>query len=115
KLRISVPMLSRIANFDDFDPLRHEPLIDLNFIPPGQVIPVDTDLIIIPGTKATLADLAFLKAQGWDIDILSHARRGGRVIGICGGYQMLGRMIHDPAGSEGVAGSANGLGLLDVE
>ncbi|WP_406851528.1 cobyric acid synthase [Brevundimonas sp. BH3] len=115
KLRISVPMLSRIANFDDFDPLRHEPLIDLNFIPPGQVIPVDTDLIIIPGTKATLADLAFLKAQGWDIDILSHARRGGRVMGICGGYQMLGHMIHDPAGSEGIAGSANGLGLLDVE
>ena len=115
KLRISVPMLSRIANFDDFDPLRHEQLIDLKFIPPGQIIPVDTDLIIIPGTKATLADLAFLKAQGWDIDILSHARRGGRVMGICGGYQMLGRMIHDPAGSEGIAGSANGLGLLDVE
>lgn len=115
KLRIAVPMLSRIANFDDFDALRHEPQIELSFIPPGQIIPVDSDIIIIPGTKATLADLAFLKHQGWDIDILSHARRGGRVIGICGGYQILGGMIHDPEGSEGPAGSAQGLGLLDVE
>jgi len=115
RLKIAVPMLSRIANFDDFDPLIHEPSIDLSFVAPGQVIAADTDIIIIPGTKSTLADLAFLRAQGWDIDILSHVRRGGRVIGICGGYQILGRKLHDLAGVEGLAGSSEGLGLLDVE
>lgn len=115
RLKIAVPMLSRIANFDDFDPLIHEPAIELTFVAPGQVIPADTDIIIIPGTKSTLADLAFLRAQGWDIDILAHVRRGGRVIGICGGYQILGRKIHDLAGREGIAGSCDGLGLLDVE
>jgi adenosylcobyric acid synthase len=108
-------MLSRIANFDDFDPLRHEPGVDFGFVPPGQALPGDADLIILPGTKATLADLAFLRAQGWDVDIAAHVRRGGRVLGVCGGYQMLGRMISDPDGVEGVAGSAPGLGLLDVE
>jgi adenosylcobyric acid synthase len=115
KVRIAVPMLSRIANFDDFDPLRHEPGVDFGFVPPGQALPGDADLIILPGTKATLADLAFLRAQGWDVDIAAHVRRGGRVLGVCGGYQMLGRTISDPDGVEGVAGSAPGLGLLDVE
>lgn len=115
RVRIAVPMLSRIANFDDFDPLRHEPGVDFGFVPPGQALPGDADLIVLPGTKATLADLAFLRAQGWDVDIAAHVRRGGRVLGVCGGYQMLGRAVHDPDGIEGVAGSAPGLGLLDVE
>jgi len=115
RVRIVVPMLSRIANFDDFDPLRHEPQVDFTFIPPGQPLPGDADLIILPGTKATLADLAFLRQQGWDIDIQAHVRRGGRVLGVCGGYQMLGRTISDPEGAEGPPGSAPGLGLLDVE
>jgi adenosylcobyric acid synthase len=108
-------MLSRIANFDDFDPLRAEPEVALAFVAPGQALPGDADLVILPGTKATLADLAFLRAQGWDIDIQAHLRRGGRVLGVCGGYQMLGRAIRDPQGIEGAPGEAAGLGLLDVE
>ena len=115
RVRIAAPILSRISNFDDFDPLRHEPGVDFGFVPPGTPLPGDADLIILPGTKATLADLAFLRAQGWDIDIAAHVRRGGRVLGVCGGYQMLGRTISDPDGVEGVAGSAPGLGLLDVD
>ncbi|WP_297804503.1 cobyric acid synthase [uncultured Brevundimonas sp.] len=115
KVRIAVPMLSRIANFDDFDPLAADPNLDLQFVPPGQTIPVDSDWIILPGTKATIADMTFLKAQGWDIDILSHVRRNKRVLGICGGYQLLGRHIHDPHGVEGEVRSCRGLGLLDVE
>jgi adenosylcobyric acid synthase len=115
KARVVVPMLSRIANFDDFDPLRHEPGVEFAFIPPGQALPGDADLVILPGTKATLADLAFLRAQGWDVDIAAHVRRGGRVLGICGGYQMLGRRVADPLGLEGAPGHAAGLGLLDVE
>ncbi len=115
RVKIAVPLLSRIANFDDFDPLRAEPQVDLVFTPPGSPLPGDADLIVLPGTKSTLADLAFLRAQGWDIDILAHARRGRRVLGVCGGYQMLGRSIADPQGSEGAPGSAAGLGLLDIE
>ena len=115
QVRIAVPMLSRIANFDDFDPLAADPHFDLQFVPPGQTIPEDSDWIILPGTKATIADMAFLKAQGWDIDILSHVRRNKRVLGICGGYQLLGHYIHDPQGVEGETGSWGGLGLLDVE
>ena len=115
RVMIAVPMLSRIANFDDFDPLRAEPDVDLAFIPPGTPLPGDADLIILPGTKATLADLAFVRGQGWDIDLLAHVRRGGRVLGVCGGYQMLGRRIADPGGVEGPPGEAPGLGLLDVE
>ncbi|AYV48071.1 cobyric acid synthase CobQ [Caulobacter flavus] len=115
RAKVVVPMLSRIANFDDFDPLRNDPAIDLRFLSPGGVLPADADLVILPGTKATLADLAFLRAQGWDVDILAHARRGGRVLGVCGGYQMLGRTVSDPGGVEGAPGSAAGLGLLDVE
>lgn len=115
RVRIAVPMLSRIANFDDFDPLAADPHFDLQFVPPCQTIPADSDWIILPGTKATIADMAFLKAQGWDIDILSHVRRNRRVLGICGGYQLLGRHIHDPHGVEGETGWCRGLGLLDVE
>jgi adenosylcobyric acid synthase len=115
RLKIAVPMLSRIANFDDLDPLRAEPDVALTFIPPGQALPGDTDLIVLPGTKATLADLAFLRAQGWDIDLAAHVRRGGRVLGVCGGFQMLGRRICDPQGIEGPPGEAEGLGLLDCE
>jgi len=115
KIRIAVPMLSRIANFDDFDPLAAEPAVDLAFIPPGTPLPADADLVILPGSKATLADLAFLRAQGWDIDLLAHHRRGGQVLGICGGYQMLGSLVADPDGIEGAPGSARGLGLLAVE
>jgi adenosylcobyric acid synthase len=115
RLRIAVPRLPRIANFDDFDPLLEEPEVDLNFIPPGAALPGDADLIILPGSKATLADLAALRAERWDIDLLAHVRRGGRVLGVCGGYQMLGRRIADPQGVEGPSGEAPGLGLLDVE
>jgi adenosylcobyric acid synthase len=115
RLRIAVPMLSRISNFDDFDPLAQEPDVALAMVPPGRPLPADADLIVLPGSKATLADLAFLRAQGWDIDLMAHWRRGGRVLGICGGYQMLGRRIADPDGVEGPPGEAPGLGLLDVE
>lgn len=115
KARIVVPMLSRIANFDEFDALRTEPGVAFAFVPPGQALPGDADLVILPGTKATLADLAFLRAQGWDIDLTAHVRRGGRVLGVCGGFQMLGRRVSDPDGVEGAPGTVEGLGLLDVE
>ncbi|MEW5726762.1 MAG: cobyric acid synthase [Pseudomonadota bacterium] len=113
---VAVPHLSRIANFDDFDPLAAEPGVRLTIVPPGTPLPADADLVVLPGSKSTIADLGFLRAQGWDIDILAHARRGGRVLGICAGYQMLGRSVADPAGVEGPAGgTAAGLGLLDVD
>ncbi|MEN2786600.1 cobyric acid synthase [Sphingomonas qilianensis] len=112
---IAVPMLSRIANFDDFDALAQEPGVRLQMIPPGQPLPGDAALIVLPGTKATIADLAFLRAQGWDGDLAAHVRRGGRVLGICGGYQMLGRTIADPTGIEGIAGTVAGLGLLPID
>lgn len=114
-IKIAVPKLSRIANFDDLDPLNAEPDVEVLLIPPGKVIPVDADLILLPGSKATIADLAFLRQQGWDIDILAHHRRGGRIMGICGGYQMLGKTISDPDGIEGVVRQADGLGLLDID
>jgi len=114
-VRIAVPMLSRIANFDDYDPLAQEPGVSLTMVPPGRPLPGDCDLVILPGTKATIADLAFLRAQGWDIDLMAHWRRGGRVLGVCGGYQMLGRTIADPDGIEGPPGEAAGLGLLAVD
>ncbi|HEX7886236.1 MAG TPA: cobyric acid synthase [Phenylobacterium sp.] len=115
RVHIVVPRLPRIANFDDFDPLEQEPDVTMSFIPPGTALPGDADLVILPGSKATLADLAFLRAEGWDLDLAAHLRRGGRVLGICGGYQMLGRRIADPDGIEGPPGEAAGLGLLDVE
>ncbi|WP_234050414.1 MULTISPECIES: cobyric acid synthase [unclassified Xanthobacter] len=108
-------VLSRIANFDDLDPLAQEPGVRLTLLGPGRPIPGDADLVIIPGTKSTRGDLAFLRQQGWDVDLMAHRRRGGRVLGICGGYQMLGRTVDDPHGIEGPMGSDRGLGLLDVE
>ena len=114
-IEIAVLMLSRIANFDDFDPLVQEPGVRLTMVPPSTPVPATASLIIIPGTKATIADLAFLRGQGWDIDIAAHVRRGGRVLGICGGYQMLGRTISDPDGVEGLAETVTGLGLLPVD
>ena len=115
RAKVVVPQLSRIANFDDFDPLREEPEIELVFVPPGRPLPRDAALIVIPGTKSTIADMEFVRSQGWDVDILSHVRHGGRVLGICGGYQMLGRSISDPNGIEGPPRTVPGLGLLDVE
>jgi adenosylcobyric acid synthase len=115
RLRIVVPRLPRIANFDDLDPLAAEPDVVLDIVEPGRPLPGDADLVLLPGSKATLADLAALRAEGWDIDLLAHVRRGGRVLGLCAGFQMLGRRIADPAGIEGSAGAAPGLGLLDVE
>ncbi|WP_134724781.1 cobyric acid synthase [Paracoccus luteus] len=106
--------LSRIANFDDLDPLAAEPGVRLTLLREGQPIPGDAALVILPGSKSTRGDLAFLRAQGWDIDLAAHVRRGGHVLGLCGGYQMLGTAIDDPAGVEGAAGSAPGLGLLDI-
>jgi adenosylcobyric acid synthase len=111
---IAVPHLNRIANFDDLDPLAQEPGVTLRIIPQGQPLPVEADLIILPGSKATIADLAHFRAQGWDIDLAAALRRGARVLGLCGGYQMLGREISDPEGIEGKPGSVPGLGLLDV-
>ena len=111
---IAVPMLSRIANFDDLDPLGLEPGVTLHFVRPGEVIPAKADVVILPGSKSTIGDLAFLRAQGWDIDIKAHVRRGGRVLGLCGGYQMLGRSIDDPDGVDGLKGRVDGLGLLDI-
>ncbi|MBI1385131.1 MAG: cobyric acid synthase [Rhizobiales bacterium] len=113
--RIACLALSRIANFDDLDPLKLEPGVSVRMVRAGEAIPGDTDLVIIPGSKSTRGDLAFLRTQGWDIDILAHHRRGGRVLGICGGFQMLGRSVTDPHGIEGPAGTTPGLGLLDVE
>ncbi|WP_349361347.1 cobyric acid synthase [Stappia sp.] len=114
-VRIAVPVISRIANFDDLDPLRMEPGVSLTLVSPGDALPGDADLVLLPGSKSTVGDLAFFRAQGWDIDLAAHVRRGGRVLGICGGYQMLGRTISDPQGIEGPAGTVEGLGLLDVE
>ena len=108
------PLLSRIANFDDLDPLRAEPSVRLTMVPPGRALPGDADLVVLPGTKSTRADLEFFRQQGWDIDLQAHLRRGGPVLGICGGFQMLGREIRDPDGIEGPAGTTVGLGLLDV-
>ena len=111
---IAVPHLNRIANFDDLDPLAQEPGVTLKIVRPGQTLPVEADLIILPGSKATIADLAHFRAQGWDIDLAAALRRGARVLGLCGGYQMLGREIADPEGLEGKPGSVPGLGLLDL-
>ncbi|EQB15973.1 cobyric acid synthase [Sphingobium lactosutens] len=112
---IACPVLPRISNFDDLDPLKLEPAVDLRMIGPGQAIPGDAALVILPGSKATIADMRAMVGQGWDIDIRAHHRRGGAVLGLCGGYQMLGRTIRDPAGIEGSVRSINGLGLLEVD
>ncbi len=112
--KIAVPKLSRIANFDDLDPLTVEPGVTVEIVPPGRPLPGDAALVLIPGSKSTIADLADFRAQGWDLDLAAHVRRGGHVLGVCGGYQMLGREIRDPQGLEGIGGTVEGLGLLDV-
>jgi adenosylcobyric acid synthase len=115
RMRVAVPILPHIANFDDLDPLEAEPSVELIRLRPGAALPGDVDLVILPGSKATIADLGALQAAGFDIDIAAHRRRGGTVLGLCGGYQMLGRSIADPQGLEGPPGKVAGLGLLDVE
>jgi len=114
-IKIAVPRLSRIANFDDLDPLSSNPDVSVVIVQPGHPLPADADLILLPGTKSTIGDLEYLREQGWDIDIVAHARQAKRVLGLCGGYQMLGMMVHDPEGFEGKPGSVKGLGLLDIE
>ena len=114
RVRIAVPVLPCIANFDDLDPLAAEPDVALLMVRPGAPLPAPCDLVLLPGSKATIADLAAFRAAGWDIDLAAHVRRGGRVLGVCGGYQMLGRTIADPEGIEGPPGEVPGLGLLDV-
>ncbi|MGY4818680.1 cobyric acid synthase [Pseudomonas chlororaphis subsp. piscium] len=113
-LKVLVPVLPRISNHTDFDPLRLHPQVDLQFIGPGQAIP-PADLIILPGSKSVRSDLAYLRAQGWDTAIARHLRYGGKLLGICGGLQMLGEQLHDPLGLEGAPGSSAGLGLLAFE
>lgn len=113
-VRIAVPVLPHISNFDDLDPLDAEPDVEVVRVRPGQAIPADAALVLLVGSKATVSDLAALRAAGFDVDIAAHVRRGGRVLGLCGGYQMLGRSIADPDGLEGAPGEVAGLGLLDV-
>jgi adenosylcobyric acid synthase len=115
KLKIAVPILPQISNFDDLDPLEAEPSVEVVRVHPGTPLPGDAGLVILPGSKTTIAGLNALRETGFDIDIAAHVRRGGTVIGLCGGYQMLGRTVADPDGVEGPAGTAQGLGLLDVE
>jgi len=113
-IKVVVPHLSRISNFDDLDPLRAEPGVSVEFVAEGRALPGDADLVVLPGSKATIADLAAFKANGWDIDLKAHRRRGGKVLGLCGGYQMLGNAVTDPDGIEGETAAIEGLGLLDV-
>ncbi len=112
RVKIAVLLLPHIANFDDFDPLQQEPAVDLVYVRPGQPLPLDAHLIVIPGSKTTISDLAFLRSTGWEHDLHAYARRGGRLLGICAGYQMLGSAIHDPLCIEGPQQSIAGLGLL---
>jgi adenosylcobyric acid synthase len=114
QIKIAVPVLSRIANFDDLDPLTNEPDVTVEMIRAGTALPGDADLVLIPGSKSTIADLAYFRTQGWDIDLRAHHHRGGRILGLCGGYQMLGKDIRDPDGIESHQRSVEGLGLLDI-
>ncbi|WP_227270198.1 cobyric acid synthase [Roseobacter weihaiensis] len=113
-LHVVCLQLARIANFDDLDPLVQEPGVRVTMLRAGQALPGDTDVVILPGSKSTRGDLRFLKQQGWDVDIKAHLRRGGHVLGLCGGYQMLGTSVADPDGIEGPPGTDAGLGFLDV-
>ncbi|MCO5071214.1 MAG: cobyric acid synthase [Rhizobiaceae bacterium] len=115
RIKIAVPILPHISNFDDLDPLDAEPDVEVERVWPGEALPGDAKLILLLGSKATIADLHVLRQAGFDIDIAAHVRRGGHVLGLCGGYQMLGQSISDPYGTEGPSGSVEGLGLLDVE
>jgi adenosylcobyric acid synthase len=112
---VAVPVIRRIANFDDLDPLSQDPSFRVTLVKPGEPLPLDADLVLLPGSKSTIADLQFLREQGWDQDLMTLRRHGKAVIGLCGGYQMLGKYIHDPDGIEGMAGRVDGLGLLDIE
>ena len=114
-VKIVVPKWPRLSNFDDLDPLAAEPDVDVVFTRPGEPLPSDADLIILPGSKATLADLAAFRENGWDVDLHAHIRRGGLVLGLCGGFQMLGRHLADPDGVEGEPSSVEGLGWIDME
>ncbi len=114
-IRIAVPRLSRIANFDDLDPLAGEPDVAIDIVEPGRPLPAEADLVLLPGSKSTIADLAVLRREGWDIDIRAHLRRGRPVVGLCAGFQMLGARLEDPEGAEGPAGAVDGLGLLEIE
>jgi len=114
-IKIAVPIISRIANFDDFDALEAEPDVELVMVKPGTALPGDASLIILPGSKSTIGDMEFLRKCGWDIDIHAHVRRGNHVLGICGGYQMLGTKVSDPDRIEGARTETPGLGLLDIE
>ena len=113
-LKVVVPVLPRISNHTDFDPLRLHPQVELSFVGPGEAIP-PADLIILPGSKSVRADLAFLRRGGWEAAIDRHLRYGGKLLGICGGLQMLGRRVEDPAGLEGPAGGSDGFGLLQID
>ncbi len=113
--KVVVPQLERMANFDDLDPLSAEPGVSVEIIPAGRPLPGDADLVLLPGSKSTIGDLAYFRKQGWDIDLFAHVRRGGHVLGLCGGYQMLGKTISDPEGVDGRPGTVEGLGLLDVD
>jgi adenosylcobyric acid synthase len=112
---VAVPRLAHIANFDDLDPLRLEPALRVVVIEPGRPLPGDADLVILPGSKATVSDIKDFRRNLWDIDLAAHVRRGGRVLGLCGGYQILGHRVVDPVGIEGHPASVIGLGLLDVQ
>ena len=112
---IAVPVLDRVANFDDLDPLAGEPGVDVVFVRSGERLPAGAAAVIIPGSKSTISDLIRFRENGWDRDIAAHVARGGHLVGICGGYQMLGRVVRDPLGVEGATPEAEGLGLLDVE
>ncbi len=114
-IKVAVPVLPRIANFDDLDPLAAEPTVELKLVKQGELIPDDTDLIILTGSKATISDLEALYQEGWHIDIAKHVRKGGYILGLCGGYQMLGQLIKDPHGLEGSATEIEGLNLLEIE
>ncbi|WP_377186615.1 cobyric acid synthase [Ruegeria meonggei] len=113
--KVIVPQLERMANFDDLDPLSAEPGVTVEIVPAGRPLPGDADLVLLPGSKSTIGDLAYFRTQGWDIDLYAHVRRGGHVLGLCGGYQMLGRTIADPDGVDGRPGTVDGLGLLEVD
>ncbi len=115
KLKIAVPVLDRISNFDDLDALAAEDDVHLQFCKSGEALPADADVLIIPGSKSTIGDLAKMRENGWDQQIQAHVDRGRQIIGICGGYQILGRSVSDPSGIEGAPTTVKGLGLLDVE
>jgi adenosylcobyric acid synthase len=115
RVTIAVPVLPGISNFDDLDPFYLEREVRLIMVGSGETLPAEASLVILPGSKTTIADLAAFRREGWDIDLYAHLRRGGHVLGLCGGYQMLGKIIRDPLGFEGPPGEVEGLGLLDIE